>query len=69
MNIRNITLTIGAVSSASAVRLQSQDIFSDMGDWFSGAAEDVGDWTVGAVGDIGDWTVGAAEDIGDWTVD
>ena len=69
MNIKNITLAIGVVSSASAVRLQSQDVFSDIGDWVSGAAEDVGDWTVGAVGDIGDWTVGAANSIADFASD
>merc|ERR1712223_1211047 len=55
MNIKNITLAIGVVSSASAVRLQSQDVFSDIGDWVSGAADDIGDWTVGAAGSIADF--------------
>merc|ERR1711893_535197 len=66
MKFKKITLAIGVVSSASAVRLQSQDVFSDIGDWVSGAAEDVGDW---AVGDIGDWTVGAANSIADFASD
>ena len=55
MNIKNITLAIGVVSSASAVRLQSQDVFSDIGDWVSGAAGDIGDWTVGAANSIADF--------------
>ena len=55
MNIKNITLAIGVVSSASAVRLQSQDFFSDIGDWVSGAATDFGDWTVGAANSVADF--------------
>merc|ERR1712241_435135 len=55
MNIKNITLAVGVVSSASAVRLQSQDVFSDIGDWVGGAADDIGDWTVGAAGSIADF--------------
>ena len=57
MNIKKITLAIGVVSSASAitVRLESQDIFSDIGDWVSGAAYDIGDWTVGAANSVADF--------------
>ena len=55
MNIKNITLAIGAVSSANSVRLQSQDVFSDIGDWVSGAATDVADWTVGAANSVADF--------------
>merc|ERR1739844_237938 len=67
MNIKNIAFALGVATTVSAVRLQSQDVFDDVGDWFKGAAEDTGKWTEGAVNDAADWTEGAGNDIADWT--
>merc|ERR1711997_391367 len=75
--ISNKTITIAAVGFASAnalalqaklrAQIESQDIFSDIGDWTVGAVNDAADWTEGAVNDAVDWTEGAFTDAADWT--
>ena len=67
MSIKNIVLALGLASTSSAVRLQSQSIFDDIGDWASGAADDASNWTKGAVHDASKWTEGATHDASNWT--
>ena len=67
MSITNIILALGLASTSSAVRLQSQSWFSDIGDAISGAADDASNWTKGAVHDASDTISGAADDASDWT--
>ena len=67
MSIKNIILALGLASTSSAVRLQSQGFFDDIGDAISGAAHDASNWTKGAVHDATKWTDGAVHDASHWT--
>ena len=71
MSIKNIVLALGLASTSSAVRLQSQSIFDDIGDWTSGAVHSAKKWTEGAadsashaVDSASKWTEGAVNDTG-----
>ena len=67
MSIKNIILALGLASTSSAVRLQSQGFFDDIGGAISGAVDDASNWTKGAVHDAKKWTDGAAHDTAHWT--
>ena len=67
MSIKNIILALGLASTSSAVRLQSQGFFDDIGGAISGAVDDASNWTKGAVHDAKKWTDGATRDASDWT--
>merc|ERR1712187_38937 len=76
MNFRNITLALTLAATSSAIKLNSSNVFDDIGDafddaydWTKGAVNDAGDWMEGAANDAYDWTVGAADDAYNWTVD
>ena len=67
MSIKNIILALGLASTSSAVRLQSQGFFDDIGGAISGAVDDASNWTKGAVHDAKKWTDGAVHDASHWT--
>ena len=78
MNYNNKTILLAlATTTASAVKLRSQNIFGDIADYTNeailkpvgNAFEDAGEWVEGAAEDAGEWVVGAAEDVGDATED
>merc|ERR1712156_241282 len=65
MNFRNTTLTLTLAATSSAIKLNSSNVFDDIGDAF----DDAYDWTKGAVNDAGEWMEGASDDAYAWTVD
>merc|ERR1712117_156015 len=76
MNFRNTTLALTLAATSSAIKLNSSNVFDDIGDafddaydWTKVAVNDAGEWMEGATNDAYAWTVDAADDAYDWTVD
>merc|ERR1712156_237210 len=74
MNFRNTTLALTLAATSSAIKLNSSNVFDDIGDafddaydWSKGAVNDAGEWMEGAANDAVDWMEGAANDAYDWS--